>query len=94
MRELRSLTAFLAFGLTLGGCAQVTSTADRAAASQRGEAATVEWCAQCHAPRGVETDPARGPTFEQIAHRPGRSQASLRAFLDVDHLKWGRKSAG
>ena len=39
-----------------------------------------------HSLTGIETDKTRAPTYEQIAQRPGRDRAYIRAFLDEDHF--------
>lgn len=52
----------------------------------RGAAVVERWCAICHSVRGIETDPERAPTFEQVAARPGRDGAYLARFLDEDHF--------
>lgn len=52
----------------------------------RGKAIVAQWCSTCHTLAGTETDKTRGPTYEQIAQRPGRDAAYIRAFLDQDHF--------
>jgi mono/diheme cytochrome c family protein len=52
----------------------------------RGKAIVAQWCSTCHTVDGVETSKTRGPTYEQIAQRPGRDAAYIRAFLDEDHF--------
>lgn len=52
----------------------------------RGKAIVAQWCSTCHSLTGIETDKTRAPTYEQIAQRPGRDAAYLRAFLDEDHF--------
>ncbi len=52
----------------------------------RGKAIVAQWCSTCHSLTGIETDKTRAPTYEQIAQRPGRDRAYIRAFLDEDHF--------
>lgn len=55
-------------------------------ATARGEATVQQWCSLCHDARGTSRAPEDAPTFEQIAHRPGRDARYLRRFLDQDHF--------
>ena len=45
-----------------------------------------KWCALCHSLSGVNTDPDRAPTFEQIANRDGRDRAYLTRIVHEDHF--------
>jgi mono/diheme cytochrome c family protein len=55
-------------------------------AALRGKAIVAQWCRTCHSQTGIESSNTRGPSFEQIAKRPGRDVAYLRAFMDEDHF--------
>ncbi|WP_436643352.1 c-type cytochrome [Microbaculum sp. FT89] len=45
-----------------------------------------KWCSLCHSVNGVNTDPDRAPTFEQIANREGRDRAYLTRIVHEDHF--------
>ena len=45
-----------------------------------------KWCALCHSINGVNTDPDRAPTFEQVANRDGRDRAYLTRIVHEDHF--------
>ena len=53
---------------------------------ESGKRVVEKWCSQCHAQTGSETNPDRGPTYEEIAAREGWNERYLRAFLDRDHF--------
>ena len=74
--------------LVLAACAAPKATTQMPVAGDpmRGAAVAAQWCSDCHAVRGVEADKNRGPTFAQVAARPGRDRAYLAAFLDQDHF--------
>ena len=51
----------------------------------RGEALAKLWCTGCHAVRDAPTAGDLGPTFETIAHDPGKGPDYLRGFLARPH---------
>ena len=55
-------------------------------AAQRGQAVVDEWCRFCHVRTAAEKSPDLAPPFEEVARRPGRDRAYLRAFMDEDHF--------
>ena len=77
-----ALIALLACACAAAPQPQSSDTANAA----RGVTVVTQWCADCHAIKGVETSPDRAPTFEQVAGRPGRDRAYLAAFLNEDHF--------
>jgi mono/diheme cytochrome c family protein len=82
MRKSMRVTAMAGIAAAaIAGCASIR-TGDPA----KGEAVATQWCSQCHAIRGTETDPKRPPTFEQVAARSGRDRAYLQRFLNEDHF--------
>jgi mono/diheme cytochrome c family protein len=52
----------------------------------KGRLVVEKWCALCHSISGVNTDPDRAPTFEQIANRDGRDKAYLTRIVHEDHF--------
>ena len=52
----------------------------------KGRLVAEKWCALCHSLTGVETDPDRAPTFEQVANRDGRDRAYLTRIVHEDHF--------
>lgn len=52
----------------------------------KGRLVVEKWCAMCHSISGLETDPDRAPTFEQVANRAGRDKAYLTRLMDEDHF--------
>ena len=79
-----------ALAATVGGCSVERAPMATPQAGPdpitRGKAIVAQWCSTCHTLTGMETDKTRGPTYEQIAQRPGRDAAYIRAFLDEDHF--------
>lgn len=55
-------------------------------AAKRGKAVVDEWCRFCHVRTAAERSPDMAPPFEEVARRPGRDKAYLRAFMDEDHF--------
>ena len=55
-------------------------------AANRGRAVVDTWCRMCHVRTETEKSPDLAPPFQEIAGRPGRDGAYLRAFLDDDHF--------
>lgn len=74
--------------LALAACTAPKATTPTPVAGDplRGAAVAAQWCSDCHTVRGVEADKTRGPTFQQIAARPGRDAPYLAAFLEQDHF--------
>lgn len=68
------------------GCAGIGAGEAAKGDPAKGEAVAAQWCSQCHTIRGVQSDPKRPPTFEQVAAREGRDRAWLRRFLNEDHF--------
>ncbi len=55
-------------------------------AAKRGQAVVDEWCRFCHVRTAAEKSPDMAPPFEEVARRPGRDKAYLRAFMNEDHF--------
>ncbi len=55
-------------------------------AAKRGLAVVDEWCRFCHVRTAAEKSPDLAPPFGEVARRPGRDRAYLRAFMDEDHF--------
>ncbi|MCB1479307.1 MAG: hypothetical protein R3D43_01585 [Tepidamorphaceae bacterium] len=79
-----TFTIAVACMLLAAGC--LAATPVQAADLESGRRVVEKWCSQCHAQKGAETNPDRGPTYEQIASREGRNERYIRAFLDRDHF--------
>jgi len=45
-----------------------------------------KWCSLCHSVEGVNTDPDRAPTYEEIANRDGVDRAYLTRIVHEDHF--------
>jgi len=73
----------VAFAILLAATA---AGADRLSAPQRGLILAQTHCAGCHAVtvNGTSPDP-EAPAWEDIANRPGTTQATLRRFLADSH---------
>ena len=52
----------------------------------KGRLVAEKWCSLCHSLTGVNTDPDRAPTFEQVANRAGRDEAYLTRIVHEDHF--------
>lgn len=62
------------------------STTAAAGDPVNGRLVVEKWCSLCHSVNGVNTDPDRAPTFEQIANRDGRDRAYLSRMVHEDHF--------
>jgi mono/diheme cytochrome c family protein len=72
--------------LVASACASPPQPQAAAANAARGVTVVTQWCSECHAIMGVESNANRAPTFEQVAARPGRDRAYLTTFLNEDHF--------
>lgn len=84
IKVILGLTAAL-----LAGCVNAERSMRDNAGEPRGEAVVAQWCADCHAVPG-RREPRHlagaGPSFREVAARPGRDAAYLAAFLREDHF--------
>ena len=82
MKAIATPAVLLTATLIASGAAR----ADDTALVARGEAIVGQWCGMCHVADAADADEDTGPTFAQVARRPGRDARYLRRFLDEDHF--------
>ncbi|MCT8973420.1 cytochrome c [Microbaculum marinisediminis] len=83
MLNRRLIVPFLLVLLVLVPGASATAAAGDPV---NGRLVVERWCSLCHSVNGVNTDPDRAPTFEQIANRDGRDRAYLSRMVHEDHF--------
>lgn len=86
---MRMIVCVMLSAALLAGCVGAERSVRDDAGAARGEAVVAQWCAECHAVPGRREPRDRageGPSFRDIAARPGRDAAYLAAFLREDHF--------
>lgn len=86
---MRNIVCMSLLAALLAGCVGAERSMRDDPGAARGKAVVAQWCAECHAIPDRRDPPDRageGPSFREIADRPGRDARYLAAFLREDHF--------